>query len=232
MKLASPRFAALTILAALLLSGTSTMVMAKPTLLYIATQNPDGMGITIAEFDSATGALSTPKMAIETRDPAHFTLSKDGRHLYMCNTGTPGGVSAFAMEKYGGLRLLNYKESKSFGARGSRTGQFQQSFDFSSVQRMELRQAVELASFQLSLHPRGSIAAPAKLLAGTRKAGARYRLSRPREASYVACLRSRGAGAGGRKQGMRTNETRVAAVRGTNNPRRPSPLRHIHHGHG
>ena len=47
----------------------------------------------------ATGTLSAPKMAIETRDPAHFTLSADGRHLYMCNTGTPGGVSAFAVDK-------------------------------------------------------------------------------------------------------------------------------------
>jgi len=89
--------------------------MAKTTLLYIATQDPDGMGITIAEFDSATGALSTPKMAIETRDPAHFTLSEDGKHLYMCNTGTPGGVSAFAVENNGALRLLNYKESKGRG---------------------------------------------------------------------------------------------------------------------
>ena len=61
--------------------------------------------------------LSTPKMLIETRDPAHFTLSADGKHLYMCNTGTPGGVSAFAVEdrKTGALRLLNYKESKGRG---------------------------------------------------------------------------------------------------------------------
>jgi 6-phosphogluconolactonase len=116
MNFASLRLAAHTLLAALLLSSTSNIVMAKSTLLYIATQNPDGMGITLAEFDSATGVLSAPKMAIETRDPAHFTLSNDGSHLYMCNTGTPGGVSAFAVDrKSGGLRLLNYKESKGRG---------------------------------------------------------------------------------------------------------------------
>jgi 6-phosphogluconolactonase len=115
MKLASLRFAAHSLLATLLLSGISTIAMAKSTLLYIATQNPDGMGITLAEFNSDTGVLSTPKMAIETRDPAHFTLSGDGRHLYMCNTGTPGGVSAFAVEKGGALRFLNYKESKGRG---------------------------------------------------------------------------------------------------------------------
>jgi 6-phosphogluconolactonase len=116
MKFASLRFAAHTLLATLLLSITPAIAMAKSTLLYIATQNPDGMGITLAEFDSATGALSTPKMAIETRDPAHFTLSSDGKHLYMCNTGTPGGVSAFEVDrKSGALKLLNYKESKGRG---------------------------------------------------------------------------------------------------------------------
>jgi 6-phosphogluconolactonase len=100
-----------------LLASASKLAMATTTLVYIATQDPAGMGITVAEFDSATGALSAPKMIIETRDPAHFTLSPGGKHLYMCNTGTPGGVSAFAVEdrKTGALRLLNYKESKGRG---------------------------------------------------------------------------------------------------------------------
>jgi len=102
--------------ATLLLSSVSTIAMAKTSLIYIATQDPQKMGVTVAEFDSATGALSAPKMVIETRDPAHFTLSKDGGHLYLCNTGTPGGVSAFAVDrKTGALRLLNYKESKGRG---------------------------------------------------------------------------------------------------------------------
>jgi 6-phosphogluconolactonase len=91
--------------------------MAKKSLLYIATQDPAKMGITVAEFDSDTGALSPPKLIMETRDPAHFTLSADGKRLYMCNTGTPGGVSAFAVrdKKTGALELLNYKESKGRG---------------------------------------------------------------------------------------------------------------------
>ncbi len=115
MESASRRFAAKTLLA-LLLSSAGTLAMAKTSLLYIATQNPDKMGITAAEFDSATGTLSAPKMVAETRDPAHFTLSDDSNHLYMCNTGTPGGVSAFAVDKKtGALKLLNYKESKGRG---------------------------------------------------------------------------------------------------------------------
>jgi 6-phosphogluconolactonase len=107
------RFAALT----LLLTTFTTLTMSKTSLLYIATQNPEKMGITAAEFDSATGKLSAPKLVIETRDPAHFAVTPDGRHLYMCNTGTPGGVSAFAIKdrKTGALELLNYKESKGRG---------------------------------------------------------------------------------------------------------------------
>jgi 6-phosphogluconolactonase len=116
MNSASLRVAAHSLIA-LLLSSASTIAMAKTSLIYIATQDPARMGITVAEFDSATGTLSAPRMMIETRDPAHFTLSADGKHLYMCNTGTPGGISAFAVEnrKTGALRLLNHKESKGRG---------------------------------------------------------------------------------------------------------------------
>jgi 6-phosphogluconolactonase len=90
--------------------------MAKTSHLYIATQDPARMGIAVADFDSQTGVLSPPRLAIETRDPAHFTLSADGKHLYVCNTGTPGGVSAFAVDKTtAALTLLNYKESKGRG---------------------------------------------------------------------------------------------------------------------
>jgi 6-phosphogluconolactonase len=102
--------------AALALLFISTPTMAKTSLVYIATQNPEKMGITAAQFDSDTGALSAPKLVVEARDPAHFTVTEDGEHLYLCNTGTPGGVSAFAVDRgSGGLTLLNYKESKGRG---------------------------------------------------------------------------------------------------------------------
>ena len=61
----------------------SSYSMAKTSLVYIATQNPEKMGITVAEFDSGTGKLSTPRLVTETRDPAHFTLSADGKRLYL-----------------------------------------------------------------------------------------------------------------------------------------------------
>jgi 6-phosphogluconolactonase len=101
----------------LLLTTFTTLTMSKTSLLYIATQNPEKMGIAAAEFDSTTGKLSAPKLIMETRDPAHFAVTADGRHLYMCNTGTPGGVSAFAIKdhKSGALEFQNYKESKGRG---------------------------------------------------------------------------------------------------------------------
>jgi 6-phosphogluconolactonase len=112
-----PRPRAASALLALILSTLAPIAMAKKSLIYIATQNPEKMGITVAEFDSDTGKLSAPRLVTETRDPAHFTLSADGKRLYLCNTGTPGGVSAFAVEdkKTGALKLLNYKESKGRG---------------------------------------------------------------------------------------------------------------------
>lgn len=104
------------IAALILLTTVSSLAMSKTSLVYIATQNPERMGVALAEFDADTGALSAPTMAVETRDPAHFTLSADRRHLYMCNTGTPGGVSAFAVDgRTGALRLLNHIESRGRG---------------------------------------------------------------------------------------------------------------------
>lgn len=91
--------------------------MAKKSLLYIATQNPEKMGVAVAEFDPGSGALAAPRMIMEMRDPSHFTLAADGRRLYMCNAGTPGGVSAFAVEDQdtGALKFLNYRESRGRG---------------------------------------------------------------------------------------------------------------------
>jgi 6-phosphogluconolactonase len=102
---------------ALLLTGLLLPLMAdaeNPTL-YIATQNPERMGITAASFDTATGKLSQPRHIIETRDPAFLAVSHDGKNLYLCNTGTPGGVSAFEIGDDAALRLLNYKQSPGRG---------------------------------------------------------------------------------------------------------------------
>src|SRR5688572_21441065 len=100
-----------------LLTGLLLPLMAHADnyTLYIATQNPERMGIAAATFDTATGRLSQPRHIIETRDPAFLAVTKDGRNLYLCNTGTPGGVSSFEIGDDAALRLLNYKQSPGRG---------------------------------------------------------------------------------------------------------------------
>lgn len=74
------------------------------------------MGLALATFDPGTGALSTPRLVAETRDPAFLAIRQGGTHLYICNTGTPGGVSAFAIDRSNGaLRFLNHRPSKGRG---------------------------------------------------------------------------------------------------------------------
>lgn len=96
-------------------------------VLYIATQDPAEMGIALARFDSETGVLSPPRLAAPTRDPAFITLHPDG-FLYVCNTGTPGGVSSFAIERSSGaLTFLNHRPAVGRGPSHialDRTGRF------------------------------------------------------------------------------------------------------------
>ncbi len=102
---------------AVFLTSICTFSMAKTSHVYIATQDAaPNMGVLLADFDSDSGTFSTPKLVVQTPDPAHFTISPDGRHLYMCNTGTPGGVSAFAIDRTtGGLSLLNHRPAEGRG---------------------------------------------------------------------------------------------------------------------
>jgi 6-phosphogluconolactonase len=67
-----------------------------------------GIGFSLAHFDSDTGALTTPQFLLEARAPAFFVLHPDGRHLYTCNSGSPGGVAAYEIDPHtGALRLIN-----------------------------------------------------------------------------------------------------------------------------
>ncbi|MFY9923587.1 MAG: lactonase family protein [Opitutaceae bacterium] len=67
-----------------------------------------GIGFSLARFDTETGALTKPAFLIEAREPAFFVLTPDGSRLYTCNSGTPGGLSAYAVEPHTGrLTLIN-----------------------------------------------------------------------------------------------------------------------------
>lgn len=93
------------------------MTHSATTFVYIGAQGagPE-MGIALATFDTASGTLSAPDIIERTPDPAFLALHSSGDNLYVCNTGTPGGVSAFAIDrKTGKLRLLNHQRSEGRG---------------------------------------------------------------------------------------------------------------------
>jgi 6-phosphogluconolactonase len=75
-------------------------------------------GISVAHFDSATGALTRPELVLVTPAPAFFVLHPDGRHLYACNSNdfakgyTGETVSAYAIEPGSGrLSLVNQQQT-------------------------------------------------------------------------------------------------------------------------
>jgi 6-phosphogluconolactonase len=85
------------------------------TLVFIGTYtSPASKGIYVSRLDPATGALSTPVLAAEGRNPSFLASSADGRFLYAVNEvdavdGKPGGaVTGYAIDKAAGtLKLLN-----------------------------------------------------------------------------------------------------------------------------
>jgi 6-phosphogluconolactonase len=100
-----------------------TVVLAPPaafgadTLVFFGTHaEGPGRGLSVARFDVATGAITSPSLVAEAAAPAFFVLSADGRRLYTCNSldtyqvQAGGAVSAYAVDpKSGRLTLLNEK---------------------------------------------------------------------------------------------------------------------------
>ncbi len=67
-----------------------------------------GTGFSLARFNPGTGVLTKPEFLLAAKEPAFFVLSADGTRLYTCNSGSPGGLSAYAVEPHTGrLTLLN-----------------------------------------------------------------------------------------------------------------------------
>jgi 6-phosphogluconolactonase len=94
-----------TVVSALLASSMSAAEM----FVYFGSHSAaPGAGFSLARFDTDTGALTKPKFILEAKEPAFFVLSADGRRLYTCNSGTPGGLSAYSVDRTDGhLTLLN-----------------------------------------------------------------------------------------------------------------------------
>lgn len=78
-------------------------------------------GIYTADLDLATGKLTEPRLAAEAVSPSFVAIHPSGHWLYAVseiddlNGRKTGGVSAFAIEADGGLRLLNQQPSEGRG---------------------------------------------------------------------------------------------------------------------
>jgi 6-phosphogluconolactonase len=90
--------------------------------LYIgAYTNGASKGILLARFNSKTGTISTPELAVATPNPTFLAIHPGNRFIYAVNeVGSWNGqktgiVSAFSIEKGGKLRLLNQVSSKGSG---------------------------------------------------------------------------------------------------------------------
>jgi 6-phosphogluconolactonase len=95
-------------LAALIVSGLLP-VQAADMFVYFGThRSGTNVGFSIAHFDTDTGVLTKPTFLVESPSPAYFVIHPDGRHLYTCNSGSPGAVSAYEIEpQTGQLKFLN-----------------------------------------------------------------------------------------------------------------------------
>jgi 6-phosphogluconolactonase len=101
-----PRF--LTWLAALIISGLAP-VQAADMFVYFGThRSGTNVGFSLAHFDTDTGALTKPEFLLQSPSPAYFVIHPDHQHLYTCNSGSPGAVSAYEIEPHTGqLKFLN-----------------------------------------------------------------------------------------------------------------------------
>jgi 6-phosphogluconolactonase len=87
---------------------TQAMSAAEMFVYFGSHSAAPGAGFSLARFDAGTGALSKPEFLLEAKEPAFFVLSAEGTRLYTCNSGTPGGLSAYAVDPHTGhLTLLN-----------------------------------------------------------------------------------------------------------------------------
>lgn len=92
-------------------------------LMYIGTYTGEkSKGIYLAQFDPATGRLSAPQLAAETKNPTFLALDSKRRVLYAVNEVSDfgkdgrGAVSAFGVDqKTGQLTFLNQQPSGGAG---------------------------------------------------------------------------------------------------------------------
>jgi 6-phosphogluconolactonase len=105
------------------ISGEVQLNAAVVSRVYIGTYTgAKSQGIYTALFDTRSGALSAPELAVETKSPAFLALHPKQPVLYAVGEASSigpkreGALNAFAIEpQTGKLRLLNQQPSGGFG---------------------------------------------------------------------------------------------------------------------
>jgi 6-phosphogluconolactonase len=105
-------------LAAALVRGASAAT-AKQYLVYWGTYtSSESKGIYVSRFDSGTGKLSVPELAVESENPSYLAVHPTRRYLYAVNEidmngKTIGSVSAFRVDsRTGKLTPINRASTK------------------------------------------------------------------------------------------------------------------------
>ncbi|MFO0897226.1 MAG: beta-propeller fold lactonase family protein [Pirellulales bacterium] len=105
-----------------LFAGAASAADAGKYRVYFGTYTGQkSRGIYTADLDLATGKLTEPRLAAEAVSPSFLAIHPSGHWLYAVseiddlNGRKTGGVSAFAIEADGGLRLLNQQPSEGRG---------------------------------------------------------------------------------------------------------------------
>src|SRR5882724_6366128 len=103
---AMKRFWYIALLSSLL--GATPLPAADAFVYFGSHRAGPNIGFSLSHFNTDTGVLTKPEFLLEARAPAFFTLAPDGRHLYTCNSGDPGGVAAYTIDPHTGrLTFLN-----------------------------------------------------------------------------------------------------------------------------
>jgi 6-phosphogluconolactonase len=91
-----------------LLVGAS-MTQADSIPFYVATQNtPPQTGIALVHLDRSSGRLTDAALVAQTPDPSFIAIDPQRKHLYICNSQTPGGLSSFSIQSSGALSFMNH----------------------------------------------------------------------------------------------------------------------------
>lgn len=108
------------IIAAIVSSLILSTVYAEPLDVYFGTYTSGrsaGEGIYRSRFDTDTGELAAPVLAVEAKNPSFIEIHPNGKYLYaVSESGGSGSVSAYSIDpETKNLKLLNTRPSGGSG---------------------------------------------------------------------------------------------------------------------